>query len=396
MDPLSPAADGRQRVAIFRHNLFKVSEPFITQQSGQLQRYRALYVGRLRYGEAPAGSEALALQDIGGRWSLPGIARQMITRNPTPYVRRLGAHRPALIHAHFGVDGVYALPLAQRLNIPLVTTFHGFDATLATRHFLYSPAWFNYPLFRHRLARQGSLFLCVSEFIRERVLAMGFPEDRTHVHYIGIDVQATRARDPAEEAPIILHVGRQVEMKGTEYLIRAFADIARHYPDVELVIIGDGTLRKQMQTLARSLGLGARARFLGAQPHATVMRWMRRAAMLVLPSVQTRTGRNEGLGMVFLEAAATGVPMIGSYQGGIPEAIIEGKTGLLVPQRNVEALTAQIKRLLDDRGLREYMGRQARALVEQRFDIRRQTARLEAFYDLVLASEHSASTRIRR
>lgn len=383
-------------VAIFRNNLFRISEPFITEQAQRLQRYRPFYLGRLRFGAVPDGAEALALEDFTGIGKWPRIGAQMLSRDPAPYLRLLRSRRPALIHAHFGIDGVYALPVARRLGVPLVTTFHGYDATLATRHFLYSPAWFNYPLFRRHLARQGRLFLCVSEFIRQRVLAMGFPEDRTHVHYIGIDVEATQTRDPAEELPIILHVGRQVEMKGTAYLIRAFASIADQRPDVELVIIGDGALRGRMQALAQSLGLGPKVRFLGALPHHSVMAWMRKAAMMVLPSVQTRTGRNEGLGMVFLEAAATGVPMIGSHQGGIPETIVDGETGLLVPQRNVEALAAQIERLLDDRGMREHMGRQARALVEQRFDIRGQTARLEAFYDLALSSPSRAPTPAQR
>lgn len=376
-----------REVAIFRHNLFKISEPFITQQAQQLERFKPFYLGRLRYGDPPNGAEAMALQDRPGRGTLPGIGWQMLTRDPQPYQRLLGNRRPALIHAHFGIDGVYALPLAKRLRVPLVTTFHGFDATLANGYFLCSPAWANYPLFRRQLARQGAVFLCVSSFIRDRVLAMGFPEERTHVHYIGIDLESTRVRAPDQETPMILHVGRQVAMKGTVYVIRAFARLAQQIPDVELVIIGDGPLRKRMQSLAQSLGLAERIRFLGALPHQQVMTWMRKAAMLVLPSVRTRTGRNEGLGMVLLEAAATGVPMIGSRQGGIPEAIIDGETGLLVSERNDEELAAAMNTLLNDPAMRLHMGQQARTLVERRFDIRRQTAKLERHYENTLSSK---------
>ncbi len=250
-----------REVAIFRHNLFKISEPFITQQAQQLERFKPFYLGRLRYGDPPNGAEAMALQDRPGRGTLPGIGWQMLTRDPQPYQRLLGNRRPALIHAHFGIDGVYALPLAKRLRVPLVTTFHGFDATLANGYFLCSPAWANYPLFRRQLARQGAVFLCVSSFIRDRVLAMGFPEERTHVHYIGIDLESTRVRAPDQETPMILHVGRQVAMKGTVYVIRAFARLAQQIPDVELVIIGDGPLRKRMQSLAQSLGLAERIRW---------------------------------------------------------------------------------------------------------------------------------------
>jgi colanic acid/amylovoran biosynthesis glycosyltransferase len=370
-----------REIAIFRHNLFRISEPFITQQAQHLQRHKPLYLGRLRFGAPPAGADALALEDIYPHWTLPRVGWQMLTRNPEPYVRLLGGHRPALIHAHFGVEGVYALPLAKRLGIPLVTTFHGFDATLSTPALLTSPAWANYPLFRHRLAAEGDLFLCASGFIRQRVLAMGFPEARTRVHYIGVDCRAIRPRDPAEETRTIVHVARLVEVKGAKYLIRAFKAVAAAHPDVELVLIGEGPLKRSLQALARSLGLGDRVRFLGAMPHDEVLGWIRKATMLVLPSVKTLTGRVEGLGMVMLEAAASGVPVVGSRIGGIPEGIVEGESGLLAPERDAAALADRMDVLLRDPERRRRMGGAARAHVERQFDLHRQTELLERHYD---------------
>jgi glycosyltransferase involved in cell wall biosynthesis len=381
-----PDGDSGQarEIAVFRHNLFRISEPFITQQAEQLQRYKPIYVGRLRYGDAPAGADSLVLRDLGGLSPMARIGWQMLTRDPGPYLRLLAGRRAALIHAHFGIEGVYALPLAKRLGIPLVTTFHGFDATLSTAALLTSPAWANYALFRGRLARQGDLFLAASGFIRERLLAMGFPAARTHIHYIGVDCQAIQPRDPPEETPTILHVARLVEVKGAQYLIRAFASLAQRFPMVELAIVGDGPLKGSLQALAKSLGLGERVRFLGALPHARVMDWMRKAAILVLPSIRTSTGRVEGLGMVLLEAAATGVPAVGSRIGGIPEGIADGRTGLLVPQKDPEALARRLADLLDNPALRLRMGTQARAFAEEQFNIRRQTEKLEAFYDGLL------------
>ena len=375
-----------REVVIFRNNLFRISEPFIAQQAQQLQHYRPLYLGRFRFGEPPDGAVSLALQDLRSWRTLPRIGWQMVTRTPGPYQRLLGASRPSLIHAHFGIDGVYALPLADRLRIPLVTTFHGFDATLSTAALLCSPAWANYPLFRRRLARRGDLFLCVSSFIRDRVLAMGFPETRTHIHYTGVDCRAIQLRDPREETPTILHVARLVDMKGTEYLIRAFATLMPKHPKVGLVIIGDGPLNRPLRALAIALGLEQRVRFLGALPHAQVVAWMRKAAMLVLPSVHTPTGRVEGLGMVLLEAAATGVPVIGSRVGGIPEGVIDGQTGFLVPERDVGALAGRMNDLLAEPAMRLRMRVQARAFVERKFDIRRQSEKLEGFYDGVLST----------
>lgn len=379
------SADALRRVAIFRHNLFRTSEPFIAEQARHLRRYRPLFVGRKRFGPPPEGASALTLWDLYKSFTLPRIGWQMLTGDVRPYLRLLGPEQPSLIHAHFGIEGVSALGLAMHLKIPLVTTFHGFDATLKTHAMLTSLAWFRYPLLRRRLAREGHLFLCASSFIRQRLLDTGFPESRTHTHYIGVDCRTIRPRGYLEEQPLILHVARLVEVKGTRYLLRAFARVARTHEAVRLLIIGDGPLRRPLRALAASLGVGDRVEFLGARPHAEVLSSMRRAAMLVLPGIRTATGREEGLGMVLLEAAATGVPLIGSRVGGIPECIVDGTSGFLVPERDEEALARRMAELLEDPVRRHDMGAAGRALIEDRFDIDRQTAALENFYDSVLA-----------
>ncbi len=380
------SSETRRLVAIFRQNLFRISEPFITGQAEALVRYEPLYLGRIRFGAAPPGARSLALADRGRFRALPAIARQMATRSAAPFERLLGDHRPALIHAHFGIDAVHAMPLAHRLGIPLVTTFHGFDATLSTAALLTSPAWAHYPLFRGALARGGALFLCVSSFIRDRVLARGFPPDRTVVHHTGVDCRAIRARDPAEETPTLLHVARLVEMKGTAVAIDAFARLAARHPAVRLAIVGDGELRRRLERRAGATGFAGRIDFLGAQPHREVLARMRRAAVLVLPSVDTATGRTEGLGMVLLEAAATGVPVVASAVGGIPEGVVDGRTGVLVPSRDPEALAVALSGLLADGEARRRMGLDARRFVEERFDRHRLGLGLERLYDQVLRS----------
>jgi glycosyltransferase involved in cell wall biosynthesis len=381
--PIGPG-DTLRKVAIFRHNLFRISEPFIADQAQHLRRYRPLYLGRKRFGLPPDGASSLALEDLYTRWKLPRIGWQMLTGDAQPYLRLLGRRRPSLIHAHFGIEGAAALRMAVQLGIPLVTTFHGFDATLKTHAMLGSPAWFRYPLMRRKLAREGNLFLCASLFIRQKLLETGFPESRTHTHYIGVDCRTIRPRADFEEKPLILHVARLVEVKGTRYLLRAFATVARKYHRVRLLIIGDGPLRRQLHALTASLGMRDRVEFLGALPHGAVLSWMRRAAMLVLPGIRTATGREEGLGMVLLEAAATGVPIVGSRVGGIPECMLEGETGFLVPERDADALARRMAELLEDPVRRHRMGTAGRALVEDRFDIDRQTAVLENFYDSLL------------
>ena len=372
------------KVVIFRNNLFRVSEPFITGQASLLRRYQPLYLGRFRYGPGPEGTDSHALG--GGLAANTMAVLQMLTRSPGPYLKRLQGIEAALIHAHFGVDAVYALPVARRLHVPLVTTFHGFDATLSTAALLTSPAWFNYPLFRGQLARRGAVFLCVSGFIRDRVLAMGFPPERTRVHYTGVDCASITPRHHTEEAPVILHVARLVEMKGTEFLIRAFAALDPRHRATRLAIVGDGDLMAPLRALAASLDVAARIDFLGAQAHVEALSRMRTAAMLVLPSVHTRTGRVEGLGMVMLEAAATGVPVVASRVGGIPEGMMDGVTGLLVPERDPAALARAMSDLLDEPDLRHRMGEAGRAFVTWKFDAVRLGAELENIYDRAIAT----------
>jgi colanic acid/amylovoran biosynthesis glycosyltransferase len=349
-----------RQVAIFRHNLFKLSEPFIAQQAEALRRYRPVYLGRLRFGAAPHGAESLAIGDLTRRpWLAAGA--QIVSASPSPYLHLLGNRRPALIHAHFGVEGVYALPLAKRLGIPLVTSFHGFDATLSTAGLLANPAWARYALGRGRLARQGQLFLCASAFLRDKLLALGFPTERTKVHYLGVDLATITPRRPDKEECIILHVARLEPVKGSATLLRAFALIAASHPASRLVIIGDGQLRGALEKEARSIGLRDQIEFI--------------------PSVRTESGREEGLGMVMLEAAAHGVPVIGSRVGGIPEGIDDGRTGFLVPERDPTALAQRLQSLLADPALRRSLGTAARAKMVAGFDLAQQIAKLESLYD---------------
>src|SRR5579862_7161173 len=116
-------------IVIYRHQLFKFSEPFIANQAERLEDCEVLYLGRDRFGTGPSDAASLALCDLPDQNTLRARIWQVLSRDPRPYLRLLQGRAPALIHAHFGVEGGYALPIARRLRIPLVTTFHGFDAT---------------------------------------------------------------------------------------------------------------------------------------------------------------------------------------------------------------------------------------------------------------------------
>ena len=375
---------GLPTAVIFRLQMFKPSEPFIAAQAGALRTFAPVFLGRERFGPPPVAA-GRAVQDRVGRRSW-AILRHAATRDPAVFLAALGGVRPALIHAHFGPDAVYALPLARRLGVPLVTTFHGFDVTTSAAALLRSgsPYLINYVLYRKQLSEYGALFLCVSEHIRQKAFALGFPETSTRLHYIGIDpAMGNTAADCASMN--ILHVARMVEKKGTAILIRAFAAVQARHPSATLTIIGDGPLRATLEALATKMNVAGSVAFLGALPNAAVLNHMRKAAMFVLPSVTAASGDTEGLPITILEACALGLPVVATRHGGIPEAVRDGETGLLVPERDEAALAAAIDHLLGDRAERSRLGAAARDFVRQHFNLQRQTAGLEAQYAVLVA-----------
>ncbi|MEY2521123.1 MAG: colanic acid/amylovoran biosynthesis glycosyltransferase [Verrucomicrobiota bacterium] len=374
---MSAREDDKQKpvVAIFRSAVFNASERFIQDQAAALNRWRPMVVGLERKGEvvrrlregmivAESAGERLAfrLRGRGGRIEA-----------------ELRAARPALIHAHFGTDGLLVLPLTRALGVPLITSLRGYDVTRSDRALLASGrlSWMRYALGKKRLQHRGALFLAVSDALRRRAIARGYPEARTRTHHNGVDLDRFRPNETPAEPGLILHVGRLVEKKGTKVLIEALKEIA----DAKLVIIGDGPLRAALERETRELE--NRVRFLGELPSDEVAQWMRRASVLAVPSVIASDGDAEGLPNVVVEAAASGLPVVGTKHSGIPEAIEDGVTGFLVPEGDAGALAARLAQLLGSQSLRREMGVAARRLAERKFDRQTLTERLESIYDEV-------------
>ncbi|MEE6263826.1 glycosyltransferase [Plantactinospora sonchi] len=341
-----------------------------------MRTFRPLFVARDEVPSRP-GTDSVSVSDFGRA----ALLSYTLTRRSGPLGRVLRERGTALLHAHFGVEGVYAVPLARALGLPLVTTLHGFDVTVTRSRLLASgkPSWMNYVTWRGELFDAGARFVCVSEHIRARAVEWGYPADRLVVLPIGVDVELIQ---PAATAatPRILHVARLVEKKGTADLLRAFAVVRRAVPDAHLVIVGDGPLRDPLEALARELDLGAAVRFLGAQPHTETLRQLREARLVCVPSITAATGDQEGLPTVVLEAAAAARPVVGTDHGGIGEAVTDGTTGYLVGERDVAGLADRLTALLRDPALAERFGRAGRETVVERFNLRRQTDKLELLY----------------
>jgi colanic acid/amylovoran biosynthesis glycosyltransferase len=400
------AADGslgnevkRETVLIYRDRLLPYSETFIPAQVNALGRYRAHYVGM---SQDPKGCAAIAkdqfsLLERHVRW--PQVSKTAFRLSgwmPLSFRRSLQGRSPRLIHAHFGPDGVFARAIAHQLRIPLVVTFHGYDAALKlapedligpnpvaqAQQFLCHRGTFykrRYVEQRQQLFAQAAQVIAVSHCIREHLLTQGCPEAKIKVHYIGID-RSQFAPDPAiQRQPIVLFVGRLVEKKGCAQLLKAMVDVQKLHPEVRTVIIGDGPLRSPLENQARQRL--ERVEFLGVQPAPVVRQWMNRAQVFCVPSQRTAQQDVEGLGMVFAEAQAMGLPVVSFAAGGVPEVVDHGVTGLLVPEGDYQGLAQALDQLLQDPALRERFAIAGQRHVAQTFDIAKNTPPLEALYD---------------
>lgn len=374
------------RILIYRDQLLPYSETFIPAQVKSLSHYDAFYGGSRRLNSILKTQDTVIFDELSqfsrlwkGMYKVGGIVSPR-------WLKALRDHNPALVHAHFGSDGGLVIPICKRLQIPLVVTFHGYDATCQT------PPWssvrnqgdFFRTLILHKrdqALNQASQIVAVSQFIRHQLLERGAAAEKVVVHYIGIDRQRF-SPTPMQRQPIVLFVGRLVEKKGVNYLIQAMAQVQRQYPNVALVIIGKGGMQPRLEHLANKLGV--QVKFLGQQPPEQVHYWMNRAQVFCGPSIVAKSGDTEGFGMVFAEAQAMGLPVVSFATGGIPEAVLHGETGLLGPEKDTAQLTKNICRLLADDALRDKFARTGQAHVAKNFDLHKNTRQLETMYDQVL------------
>jgi colanic acid/amylovoran biosynthesis glycosyltransferase len=382
LPPLKPS------LFIYRNSLLPSSETFILAQGESLSDFRSIYVGLRRVPGLEMPQDRCVLL-AAGRFPRLKSAQLKLSRASASDVTRLRAFRPNLVHAHFGMDAVNAMTLAKALDIPLVATFHGWDATVRDEILRCQSIALNlYIKRRPRLGRFASRVLCVSEFIRQQVLKKGFPPDKTIVHYTGIDLTKFVPDLSLRREPIVLFVGRLVEKKGCEYLIRAMQVVQSNVKEAKLVVIGDGVLRKSLELQAQATLRSCR--FLGGCSAEVIRQWMNRASVFSTPSIVADSGDAEGFGMVFAEAQAMGLPVASFATGGVPEAVEHGVTGLLAPERDTNALANNIVRLLTDNSMWRRFSAAGQERVKKLFNLEKQTPKLEQVYCEVL-QEHRTS-----
>lgn len=251
-------------------------------------------------------------------------------------------------------NAAYALRASRALSLPLVVTMQGELSMDASR--VYETSAYLRRTWRRCLDAADLITGCSQFVLDEAEDAYGRSFDgRARVIYNGIRLaEYLRQQSAANDRPSILGIGRMVEQKGFDILIRAFAELATNWPDAVLTLAGDGGARPDLEDLVGRSGLQGRVVFTGRVTHRRALELFNQATAFVLPS------RLEPQGIVLLEAMASGTPVVAANVGGVPEIVRHRKNGLLFPGGDVEAIARAVDEILADDQLRERLSESGR------------------------------------
>jgi glycosyltransferase involved in cell wall biosynthesis len=271
------------------------------------------------------------------------------------FARALARGRPNVVHLHVG--GRSRTLIARCLSdAKLVAHLHGTHAEDGR------------PLDLRTFGRSADVAIATSRAVADEA---GI---RAHVVHPGVDLAPLAPS--SGNGPVVGTAGRLEPVKRLDLLISAAAKLRPRFPDLRVLIAGDGASRPQLERLTHDLSLGDAVEFAGWRDDLASLH--RQLGVFCVTSEQ------EGFGVAALEAMASGVPVVASRVGGLPELVEDGRSGFLVPAGDVDALADRIARLLGDAELRARMGAAARRAVEERFTTDRMVGAIEAVYRAVL------------
>lgn len=356
--------------------------PWLHAQIRHQQRYRTVVLTQEAHNTEHFPVERLcSSQEFG---SVKRFYNRLVTRVTGTYPfydRFLTDEQADIIHAHFGYQGFRCLRAKARTGLPMVTSLYGMDATRDA----HIPPWRSR---FERLFNAGELFLAEGTHMAQRLERAGCPAQRIAIHHLGVDTEAIRFTERvADDGEVrVLLCANFREKKGIPDGLRALGNALQGLRvDCRVVIVGDGPEKPKVHEVIRRSGLSDRVEMLGIVPYAAVLEQMRRCHFLLHPSMTASDGDAEGgAPVVLLDAQASGLPVIATEHDDIPEYVLNGRSGLLARERDVDGLSDHIRVLLTAREKWGDMGRQGRRHVEERYNARTQSAALESVYDRIL------------
>src|SRR5436309_6142624 len=281
-----------------------------------------------------------------------------------------------LLHIYFGQIAVHLLPLIRAWQ-PSIVSFHGADVIVD----MHKPA---YQEATRQMLDAVKLVLVRSESLRRAVIHLGCDEKKIEIQRTGIPLEEFLFRErnfvAAATERRFLQAGRLIEKKGLPVTLRAFAVFLERHPNANLTIAGEGPLLSQLQNLARDLNIDGRVSFTGFISQEQLRKIYYASHIFLHPSQTGHDGNQEGIPNSILEAMASGLPVFATRHGGIPEAIENGVSGVLVPERDHEKLAAALLDAARDPGFLSRIARNGAEIVRKNFDLRAQAQRLEEIY----------------
>ena len=289
----------------------------------------------------------------------------------------LRRHGADLMHIYFGHTGVHLLPFIEQWHKPCVVSFHGADVA-------HKPEIRDYPGKLRRLFNAVPLVFARSQSLAERLTQLGCPPEKLRINRTGIPLNEFPLFDrepPRHGKWKVVQACRLIPKKGVATSLRAFAIFKRDYPGAEFFIAGKGPLQSELEMLAGGLGIARDVHFLGFLSQPKLRELYASSHLFLHPSEISPNQDQEGVPNSVLEAMATGLPVVATRHGGIPEAIDHGLTGFLVAEEDHVALANATQLIAGSPVLMKEMGVRAHATVRERFEQERQIDRLESFYE---------------
>jgi colanic acid/amylovoran biosynthesis glycosyltransferase len=295
-----------------------------------------------------------------------------------------------IVHCQFGSLGCRGLLFRQigLLQGQWITTFRGFDISQYVQEHgehIYDQLW-----------SDGDFFLANCDFFKQRAIKLGCSPQKIVVHRSGIDCRKfafTPRQLPSEGRLRIVTIGRLVEKKGIEYGIRAitkmihgnlFSDVSPLRYSLEYIIIGDGPLKEDLQSLIQELDVAHVVKLLGWKQQQELIDILNEAHIFLAPSVTADNGDQDAPVNSLKEAMAMGLPVIGTEHGGIPELIEDGVSGFLVPERNTDAIAQKLCYLIEHPEIWSQITQAGRSQVEEKYDIEKLNDELVEIYQMLL------------
>lgn len=271
--------------------------------------------------------------------------------------------------AEYAPVGVGLIDVCEEAGLPLIVHTHGGDTQID-----------------EVLARMGerllelfakaSAVIAPTIFIQQQLLDLGVPESKVIVNSYGVDTSLFKGANPKTSPPIFLMVSRLVDLKAPPLSILAFKKVVEAHPDAHLIIVGTGPLLETCKQITKALKISQSVQFLGVKTPTEVAEIMKTARAFIQHSMTKTDGECEALGVVFLEAGASGLPVVATQSGGIPEVVIHGKTGFLVEEADIDTMAEYMLKLAENPNLASQLGQTARERICHNFSIEKSIEKL--------------------